>query len=102
MMSRYQMDGGTIVDTDRATNSWVEEEDWDGNNNVSRNTGSQWHWERLYRSRRGRYYVVHISGEDGVRDYAEWLSPEGAARWLDLNGWSMPDELAAAAEAVTE
>ncbi len=101
-MSRYRMDDGTIVDTDKAAESWDEATDWNGSNHVSRATGSQWEHQKLYRSRKGRYYVEHWSQWQGTRPHVEWVSPEEAARWLVLMGYRMPAELAKHAEEVTE
>jgi hypothetical protein len=79
---RYRMSDGTIVDTDRASKSWAEDTRFDGRNHISCATGDQWVHERLYRSRRGRYYIVRTSQWQGSSDSAEWVSLEEAARWL--------------------
>ena len=55
-MSRYRIEG-MIVDTDNATASWEEGTRWNGNNHISLATGSQWDHQKLYRSRRGRYWL---------------------------------------------
>jgi len=101
-MGRYRMDDGTIIDTDNATAEWDEARDWDGHNKIGRSSGSQWGWQRLYRSRKGRYYVHHSSQWQGSRDHVEWVSPEEAARWLLLNEIDLPDDLAKYADEVTE
>lgn len=51
---KYRMDDGTVVDTDRASDSWAEASYWDGNNHISKATGSQWTHQQLYRSRKWR------------------------------------------------
>lgn len=101
-MARYRMDDGSVVDTDRATQSWEEETDWDGRNHISRATGSQWDHETLYRSRKGRYYVEHTSQWQGSRPHVEWLSPEAAARWLLLMDEELPEDLAQYADEIIE
>jgi hypothetical protein len=63
-MSKYRIEN-TIVDTDRAKKSWDEDTRWDGHNHISKATGSQWEHEKLYRSRKGRYYVEHTSQWQG-------------------------------------
>jgi hypothetical protein len=100
-MARYRIED-TIVDIDNSTNSWAEKTRWDGNNHISIPTGSQWHHQTLYRSRRGRYYVEHTSQWQSSSPRAEWVSPEEAARWLLVNEYEVPKELANAAEQVTE
>jgi hypothetical protein len=100
-MARYRIEG-TIVDTDNASQSWEEATRWDGNNWISKATGSQWEHETLYRSRKGRYYVEHTSQWEGSTPHAEWVSPQEAARWLLLNEREVPAELAEAVEQVAE
>lgn len=92
-MARYQMDGGTVVDTENSSASWTEATDWNGSNHIGRSTRSQWHDQTLYRSRKGRYYLVHESRVQGEMPYAEWLSPQAAARWLLVNDESLPEDL---------
>ncbi|MHB1950144.1 MAG: hypothetical protein ACYCQK_01565 [Acidiferrobacteraceae bacterium] len=99
---KYRMDDDTVVDTEKASHQWGERGDFDGRNWISRATGDQWTHEQLYRSRRGRYYVVHSSQWQGSRDHVEWVSPEAAARWLLLMEHELPEELAKYADEVSE
>jgi hypothetical protein len=92
----------SIVKTENASASWDEGTRWNGSNRISRATGSQWAHQTLYRSRRGRYYIVHSSQWQGTLDHAEWVSPQEAARWLLENGREIPDDLLEHAESVTE
>ena len=92
-MSKYRTEDGTIVDTDRATAHWEEDTRWDGHNQISRATGSQWTHQTLYRSRKGRFYTVHTSQWEGAQDHVEWVSPQEATRWLLINGHPIPEEL---------
>jgi hypothetical protein len=90
---KYKMEDGTVIDTDRATQSWDEDTYWNGNNNCSVATGCQWSHQRLYRSRKGRYYVESWSNYQGSREHVEWVSNEGAVRWLLTNNRELPEEL---------
>jgi len=92
-MSRYRMDDGTVVDTEKAAQSWSENTRWDGNNHISKATGSQWAHEELFRSRKGRYYVEHTSQYQGSTPHVEWVSREEAARWLLAQDNELPDDL---------
>lgn len=100
-MSTYRIDG-TIVKTENATAHWDEETRWDGHNHISLATRSQWDHEKLYRSRKGRYYVEHTSQWQGSTPSAEWVSNEEAARWLLLMEYEIPEDLKEAAEKVQE
>src|SRR6516225_11005853 len=64
-MSKYRMEDGKVLDTDKASAEWEEAIDWNGRNFVSRPTGSQWEHETLYRSSKGRYYVERKSLRQG-------------------------------------
>lgn len=99
---KYRMEDGTIVETDNATKSWGEETRFNGNNHISIHTGSQWVHQRLYRSRKGRYYVEHKSQFAGSAPHCEWVSPQEATRWLMLNDDDLPDDLAQYADKVSE
>lgn len=101
-MSRYRMDDGTVLDTDNATHWWGENTRWDGSNHISVATGSQWNHQRLYRSRKGRYYIERTSQWQGSTPGAEWVSKRDAAAWLLANEHEIPDDLKTEAEEVTE
>jgi hypothetical protein len=92
-MSKYRMDDGTVVDTDKSSDNWVEDSYWDGSNHISKATGSQWEHQRLYRSRKGRYYVERTSDWQGSRPHVEWVSNEEATRWLLANDQELPADL---------
>jgi len=93
-MSKFRMDDGSIIDTERASDSWGEDSYWDGKNRISSATGSQWAHQKLYRSRKGRYYVEHWSNWEGTRNHVEWISREEAARWLLSQNHELPKDLA--------
>lgn len=101
-MSRHHMDDGTVVDTDNAFETWKEDTRWDGNNYISVATGSQWDHQQLYKSRTGRYYLVHTSQWQGRTPYAECISHQRAAAWLLANNHEIPPSLKDAAAAVFE
>ena len=101
-MARYRMDDGTVVDTDKSQKSWDEATYWDGRNHISKATGDQWTHQTLYKSRKGRYYVVHSSQWQGSRSHVEWVSPEEASRWLLSMDEALPDDLKQHEEEITE
>jgi len=100
-MARYRIEN-SIVDTANAVEVWNESTTWNGNNHISNATGSQWEHQRLYRSRRGRYWVEHTSDWQGSHSHAEWVSPQEATRWLLMNEHGLPPDLAAHEEEVSE
>jgi hypothetical protein len=100
-MARYRIEN-TIVNTDKAHAYWEEDTKFNGNNNISVATGSQWAHQRLYRSRKGRYYTESWSQYEGSRAHAEWVSPQEAVRWLLLNDHKIPEELDQFIEEVEE
>ena len=89
----YRMEDGTVVNSENATQSWEEATYHDGNNFISRATGTQWNHETLYRSRKGRYWVEHTSQWQGSHDYAGWIDKRAAAQWLLANGHELPEDL---------
>lgn len=101
-MAKFRMEDGSVVDTERAAGSWEEATRWDGRNHISVNTGSQWTHQTLYRSRKGRFYVVHSSQCQGSLPSAEYVSDADAARWLLVNEEELPADLAHYAEAIEE
>lgn len=90
---RYRMESGDVVNTDKAVQCWEEETYFDGTNQISRATGSQWDHETLYRSRRGRFYVVHESQWQGSKDHCEWVDEREAVRWILVNEGDIPEDL---------
>ncbi len=88
---------GVLVDTDKAAQSWDEATYWNGNNHISKATGDQFLHETLYKSSKGRYYIVHSSQWQGSVDSASEIDEEDAAKWLLLNEHELPEDLAALA-----
>ena len=85
---------GILVDTAKALQSWEEATYFNGNNYISKATGDQWLHETLYKSAKGRYYIVHSSQWQGSRDHAEEIPPRDAAAWLLQNEHELPEDLA--------
>ncbi len=102
MATTYRMDDQTVVKPSNATQSWAEATRWNGHNNIGVSSGSEWRDCQLYRSRKGRYYVVTESRIEGEQDHAEWVSNAEAARWLLLNDHELPEELAGLEQEVSE
>jgi hypothetical protein len=98
-MARFEMDDGTIVDTQKAQKSWEEETDFDGHNHISRATGSQWEHETLYRSAKGRYYVAT---ESVHKSSATFVDDRTAATWLLKMEHDLPKDLKKYEEEVVE
>ena len=90
---KYRMEDGTVINTEKAPLEWEEKCDWDGSNNISRATGTQWDHEKLYRSRRGRYYVEYWSQWQRKLPYCQWVDERKAVEWLLLNERDVPDDL---------
>jgi hypothetical protein len=65
--------------------SWDEATRWDGHNNISCATGSQWDHEELYRTAGGVYVLHHWSQWQGSTPSYEEIPAEDAARWLSQN-----------------
>lgn len=58
---------------------------FDGNNHVSRATGTQWNHEELYRTAGGRWILESTSQWQGSVDHYEEIDNEQAAAWLAQN-----------------
>lgn len=84
-MKRQALDNGTWFDIDKAE-MFSEEKWWDGSNNISKATGSQWNHEALYRTANGRWVLNAWSQYQGSRETWEEIDNEAAARWLVSNG----------------
>jgi len=88
------MEDGRVLNTDKASAEWEEAINWNGQNFVSRPTGSQWEHETLYRSSKGRYWLEHRSDRPGSRPHAELVTNQRAAAWLLANDHELPQDLA--------
>lgn len=85
-MKRIQLTDGsnTWFDADRAT-KFGEDKDWDGNNWISKATGSQWDHEALYRTAGGKYVLNSWSNWESVLDRWEEIPESQAHGWLIAN-----------------
>ncbi|MBL9115497.1 MAG: hypothetical protein JNJ83_10875 [Verrucomicrobiaceae bacterium] len=95
---KYRLDNGSLVNTEKAVARYSEATDWDGSNWISRNTGSQWEHEKLYKSKVAGWYLEAWSQWQGSTPSARSLSEREAAEWLLLNDRDLPAELAQYAE----
>jgi hypothetical protein len=91
---RYRIED-RVYDTERAAETWDEELDYRDGNPISRATSSQWAHERLYRSRRGEYWLESWSDYSDTQNQARVLTSLEAATWLVNNDDVLPEDLAA-------
>lgn len=68
-----------------AADEYDEATEWDGNNHISRATGSQWDHETLYRTKGGRWVLHCSSMRQGSRRSYEFVTDEDAQTWLLAN-----------------
>lgn len=80
---RFRMRDGSVVDTDRAVARWEGRSWYDAYNPAT-----------LYKSAKGRYYeVVTFASTGTLNCYDDYMTPERAAGWLELNGLPLPEDL---------
>jgi len=87
---------GVLLDTNESVMTWVDAAYWDGSNNVSRATNSEWLEQRLHKTRKGTYWVETISRIEYRPNSGELVSPAEALAWLLQNGYAgdeLPDDL---------
>lgn len=101
-MARYRMYDNTLFDTRKAKQSWKEARDWNRWSRIGRSTQSQWHYQTLHLSLKGRYYIEQTTKRRGQKDHAGEVSKRFAAAWLQLNEHAIPADLKAAAKEVSE
>ena len=101
-MSRFKIDDERIFDTDKAKAEWEEAKDWNGNNHISRATGSQWEHETLYQSSKDHFYIVHTSQRQGTLESCQYVDNKAAAAWLLANEHELPEILAALEDDIVE
>jgi len=92
----------TIVRTEKAQQSWDEATYWNGNNHISKATGSQREHETLYLSAKGNYYVEHTNQWQGSTPAAAFVTAQAAVLWLLANDHDLPDALKAHEDEVSE
>jgi hypothetical protein len=65
-----------------AAEKFREDTEWDGNNHISKATGSQWNHETLYRTKGGRWVLNKWSQWQGSHETWEFVSDVEAREWL--------------------
>jgi len=83
-MRRQNLDAGGWFDLDRATR-YEEARRWNGNNHISRATGSQFEHERLYRTARNTWVLYSWSQWQGSTETWRTIAPDEAHAWLLRN-----------------
>jgi hypothetical protein len=84
---------GKFFDSDKAT-QYKEDTYYNGNNHISKSTGSQWNHEALYRTASGKWVLNCYSQYQGTIETYEIISPATAARWFVKNEYEdIPKEL---------
>jgi hypothetical protein len=91
-MNRQSLASNGWIDLDTAK-KFAEDTNWNGNNHISVNTGSQWEHEVLYRSVAGTYVLYTWSQCQGSRDTWQRIGIDEAVAWLVRNDYE-PDSLA--------
>jgi len=76
---------GLWFDEDKAE-SWSEDRHFDGSNQISVATGSQWEHERLYRTPSGHWIMCAWSQRHGTRASYTEIDDDVATKWLVQNG----------------
>ncbi|MEV6165746.1 hypothetical protein AB0L71_28300 [Streptomyces sp. NPDC052052] len=62
--------------------AYREADDWDGSNEISVNTDSQWDHQTLYRAKSGRWVLNNWSQRQGVAERYEFIDDDAAKTWL--------------------
>ncbi len=93
-MKRIVLPDGRWFDGDLATR-WGESTHLDGKDRVSDVTGSRQRHEELYRTANGTW-IVHVMSDLAAEPEHLWrlVDPIEAARWLVINGYEAPGDLA--------
>jgi hypothetical protein len=80
-----QLEGWFTLET---AHDWDEGTRWDGNNNISLATGSQWNHERLYRTASGRWVLMQWSQWENSTDTYHFIDTTAARDWLLRNEYA--------------
>lgn len=100
-MKKQSIENGGWFYIDRAE-KYEEDTYWNGNNHISKATGSQWNHEDLYRSRKGKWIKHTWSQMQGSGETWEIVSKNEAAEWLIANEHEIPDDLGDIAESLEQ
>ena len=76
---------GRWFDDEKAT-KYEESVHWDGSNNISDATGSQWDHETLFRTAQGNYVLEHRSQWAGKPTTYQRIDQDTAMEWLASQG----------------
>ena len=79
-------DGSRWFDTEKAQ-KFTEDSEWNGNNHISRATGSQWDHETLYQTKSGRWVLHSWSQWQGSLDRWEEIDHASAVTWMMKNNY---------------
>ena len=91
-MAIYEIDG-SIVNTESSKEHYEEKTRWNGRNQISVNTGSQWEHEGARLSAKNHWYIVRWSDYQASTPSAAFVEDDEAAKWLLLNGHKLPKRL---------
>lgn len=69
-----------------AAEQFKESATWNGSNQISDATGSQWEHECLYKTASGKFVLNHWSQYQGSKETYELISKDEAIQWLVRNG----------------
>ncbi len=89
---RQVIDNGSWFDLDKAT-KFSEDTNWDGRNQISVNTGSQWNHENLYRTAKGAWVLNAYSAYQGSGESWELIDEQSAVDWLIRNDHDVPEDM---------
>jgi hypothetical protein len=88
--SRDEYEPSTLIgwyDPDKAVESIDEDTEWNGHNHIGVISGGQAGYERLYRTKGGRWVrYYNFTAEYNGPEYSEFLTDEQAKDWLLRNG----------------
>lgn len=86
-MSRIALtDGSGRWFSTETAEKFDEETYHNGQNWISKATGSQWEHEAIYRTKGGRFILSHYSNFQGSVETYEEIDNETAAVWFSKNG----------------
>lgn len=89
-------DGSGLWFDEAASERFDEKTDFNGSNEISRVTGSQWEHQRLYQTG-GKNWILHCwSQRDGSSDTYDSITTKDAAVWFSQNDYQdeeLPEEV---------
>lgn len=85
-MHKQPLDDGTWFDLDQAQ-KFEEDTWWNGNNHISKATGTQFDHEVLYKTAKGAWVKHCHSQWQGTGESWATISEDEAKKWLIKNGY---------------